>query len=114
MPWESNRIELPTLPSGNSANFSEAAPPGVSLPMVPGLPMLTTNRFPSASTAGHSMPKVYSPEGVTCRLSNSFGSACAQVEIAPSNSALQRHQNLSPKAVRVAALADCDALECFG
>jgi hypothetical protein len=41
-PLESNRIELPTLPSGSSANFSEAKLPGVSLPMVPGLPMLTT------------------------------------------------------------------------
>src|SRR5258708_16481831 len=70
----SNRIALPTLPSGRSTNFSECEPPKGNLPIVPGLPMFTTNRLPSRSAAGPSIPKVYSPSGVPSLLSTTFSS----------------------------------------
>src|ERR1700736_1983113 len=92
VPAISNRIALPTLPSGRSTNFSECEPPKGNLPIVPGLPMFTTKRLPSRSAAGPSIPKVYSPAGVTCLLSNNFGSAQADVAVTENKNALQKHQ----------------------
>jgi hypothetical protein len=60
------------------------------------------------STAGPSIPKVYSPAGVTCTLSNSLSSAGAAVAVATIRTALlQRRQKILPDviAVRIAALA---------
>jgi hypothetical protein len=50
------------------ANNSDCEASTASFPIVPGLLKLTTYKFPFASTAGPSMPKVYSPAGVTCLL----------------------------------------------
>src|SRR5690349_12370985 len=107
VPLRSKRMALPTLPSGSAVNGSDAAPPAGSRPMVPGLPRLTTNRLPSRSAAGPSMPKVYSPAGVTCALSNSFVSACAGVVATTNRTLLHRHQKFLPNviAIAVAALA---------
>src|SRR6478735_636805 len=106
VPSRPKRMALPMLPSGRAANCSEAVPPGGSLPTVPGCPKLTTKRLPSESTAGPSMPKVYSPEGVTCTLSNSLVSARAGVAMT-SKMLLHRHQKFLPDviAIVVAALA---------
>ena len=59
------------------------------------------------SAAGPSIPKVYSPDGVTCLLSNSFDSARAQGAAAASISTLQRHRkpSLNVIAVRIGAFA---------
>src|SRR3954469_10807885 len=107
VPPRSKRIALPTLPSGSAANSSEAAPPAGSLPMVPGLPRLTTNKLPSRSAAGPSMPNVYSLPGVTCTLSNSFVSVAASGVATTSKKLLHRHQKFLPEviAIVVAALA---------
>src|SRR3954453_3283833 len=106
VPSREKRMALPMLPSGSAANRSEAAPPAGSLPTVPDWPKLTTKRLPSESTAGPSMPNVYSPEGVTCTLSNSLVSAQAGVAIT-SKMLLHRHQKFLPDiiAIVVAALA---------
>src|SRR6185369_5087987 len=105
-PLRSKRIALPTLPSGSVVNSSEAAAPAGSLPMVPGLPRLTTNKLPSRSAAGPSMPNVYSLAGVTCTLSNSLVSAAAG-GVAMSKMLLHRHQKFLPDviAIVVGALA---------
>src|SRR6266702_1301046 len=107
VPLRSKRMALPTLPSGSVVNGSEAAPPAGNLPMVPGLPKLTTKRLPSGSAAGPSMPKVYSPAGVTCTLSNSFVSAAVSGVAMTSKMLLHRHQKFLPDvvAIVVAALA---------
>src|SRR5260370_18945886 len=107
VPALSNRMALPTLPSGRSTNFSECEPPKGNLPIVPGLPMFTTNRLPSRSAAGPSIPKVYSPAGVTCLLSNNFGSAQADVAVTESKNTLQRHQKrlLDVITICIAAIA---------
>src|SRR6478609_1004617 len=107
VPSRAKRMALPTLPAGSAVNCSEAAPPTGSLPMVPGLPKLTTKRLPSRSAAGPSMPKVYSPDGVTCTLSNSFVSAWAGDAAMTRRRLLHRHQKFLPDviAIVVAALA---------
>src|SRR3954452_21245756 len=107
VPSRAKRMALPTLPSGSAVNSSDAAPPAGNLPMVPGLLRLTTKRLPSKSAAGPSMPKVYSPAGVTCTLSNSLVSARASGAAMMSKMLLHRHQKFLPDviAIVVAALA---------
>src|SRR6186713_1718582 len=107
VPSRAKRMALPTLPSGSVVNGSEATPPAGNLPIAPGLPKFTTKRLPSRSAAGPSMPKVYSPGGVTCTLSNSFVSACADAVATTRKMLLHRHQKFLPDviAIVVAALA---------
>src|SRR3954464_1788920 len=107
VPSRAKRMALPTLPSGKAVNGSDAAPPTGSLPIVPGLPKLTTKRLPSRSAAGPSIPKVYSPDGVTCTLSNSFVSARTGAVARTRTTLLHRHQKFLPDviAIVVAALA---------
>src|SRR5258708_33524325 len=76
-PSRSKRIALPMLPSGRVANSWDWDDPAASIPMVPCFPKLTTYRLPLSSTAGPSIPKVYSPAGVTGWLRNV---ACCAVQ----------------------------------
>src|SRR5262245_23813218 len=107
VPLRSKRIALPMLPSGSDANSADAAPPAGNLPIVPGLPKLTTNRLPSRSADVPATPDVYSPGGVTSTLSNSFVSACADAVAMTRKTLLHRHQKFLPDviAIVVAALA---------
>src|SRR4051794_13199252 len=106
-PSRSKRIALPTEPSGKVVNSSDCEAPAGSLPMVPCLPKLTTYSLPLLSTAGPSMPKVYSPAGVSAWLRN--GGCCAPQDDAanPASAALKSHQIalLDVIAVRIRALA---------
>src|SRR6187402_382993 len=102
VPLRSKRMALPMLPSGSAVNGSEAAPPAGNLPIAPGLPKFTTKRLPSRSAAGPSMPKVYSPGGVTCALSNSFVSAWADAAATASRTLLHRHQKFLPDVIAIA------------
>ena len=54
------------------------AAPRLSLPIVPCCWKFITYKVPPASTAGPSMPEVYSPDDVSWRLSNNDGSPAAQ------------------------------------
>src|SRR5712671_3726148 len=78
-PSRSNRIPLPMLPAGSAAKSCDCVAPRTSLPIVPCRPKFTTKRVPAASTAGPSIPAVYSPAGVSRRLSNRASSAVAWV-----------------------------------
>src|SRR5262249_25536047 len=103
-PSRSNRIALPILPAGSSVNSSDSAAPGRSLPMVPCLRKFTTYKTPAASTAGPSMPKVYSACGVTCRLANSASpSAPSAARVsAPASAILNRTKLLHRNVIAVA------------
>src|SRR3569833_2347309 len=83
VPSRAKRMALPTLPSGSAVNGSDAAAPTGSL------------------------PKVYSPDGVTCTLSNSFVSARTGAVARTRTTLLHRHQKFLPDviAIAVAALA---------
>src|SRR4051812_18914884 len=106
-PSRSKRIALPTEPSGRVANSSDCEAPAGSLPMVPCLPKLTTYRVPLPSTAGPSMPNVYSPAGVSARLRNEGCCAPQDDAAAPASATLKSHQIalLDIIAVRIRALA---------
>src|SRR5262249_21765936 len=65
-------MPLPTLSAGSAPNSLDRVAPRLSLPIVPFRPKLTTYKVPPASTAGPSMPEVYS-DRVSLRLGSADG-----------------------------------------